>query len=167
MGYLRLGYILGCINEPINKILDVGYGNGDFLKIASHYMPECFGSDVSQEYNIPEKTTYVDDIYSKEFDVVCFFDVLEHFDNIYDIKNLKTKYIVISLPNCHYFSDEWFQDWKHRKPDEHLWHFNKSSLINFMQEIGYEVINTSNVEDVIRKNQEEYSNILSGVFKKI
>lgn len=167
MGYLRLGYILGCITDPINKLLDVGYGNGDFLKVASNIITDCYGSDVSAEYNIPENCTYIDNIYDTEFDVVCFFDVLEHFDNIYDIKQLKTKYIVISLPNCHYFSDEWFHNWKHRKPNEHLWHFNKESLVNFMNEIGYDLISISNIEDTIRKNDEVYDNILSGVFKKV
>lgn len=166
MGYLRLGYILGTIQSPINKILDVGYGNGDFLKVATEIIPNCFGSDVSNEYNLPTKCTYINDIYSKKFDVVCFFDVLEHFDNIYDIKNLKTDYIVISLPHCHYISDEWFSKWKHRKPDEHLWHFNKDSLIKFMDEIGYNPISISNIEDTIRKPEGELSNILTGIFKK-
>jgi hypothetical protein len=167
MGYLRLGYILGSINGPINKLLDVGYGNGDFLKVASDLIPNCYGSDISNEYNIPKSCEYIDDIYSQNFDVVCFFDVLEHLEDIYQIKNIKTKYIVISLPNCHYFSDDWFETWKHRKPNEHLWHFNEDSLIKFMNEIGYDVVNISNIEDTIRKNEQNYTNILSGVFKKI
>ena len=166
MGYLRLGYITGAINKPIKTLLDVGYGNGDFLKVASEIVPNCFGSDVSNVYNLPKNCKYINDIYSQNFDVVCFFDVLEHFENIYDIKNLKAEYVVISLPNCHYFSDDWFENWKHRKPDEHLWHFNEDSLIKFMNEVGYDVINISNIEDTIRKNNEQYSNILSGIFKK-
>lgn len=166
MGHLRLGYILGGINEPINKILDVGYGNGDFLKVASQIIPNCYGSDITKEYIVPEGCVFIDDLSSEKFDVVCFFDVLEHYDEIYDIKNLKTKYVVISLPNCHNFSDSWFSEWKHRKPNEHLWHFNQDSLVRFMDEVGYEVISVSNVEDVIRKNNQPYSNILSGIFKK-
>ena len=35
-----------------------------------------------------------------------------------------------------------------------------------MNEVGYDVINISNIEDTIRKNNEQYSNILSGIFKK-
>lgn len=167
MGHLRLGYLLGSIGKPINKLLDVGYGNGDFLNVAKTIIPNCYGSDVTDDYKIPDGCKFIQDIYSDEFDVVCFFDVLEHLDNIYDIKKLNTEYIIVSLPNCHYFSDEWFDEWKHRKPNEHLWHFNEGSLVNFMKNIGYNTINISNVEDIIRTNNKPYSNILSGVFKKI
>jgi len=48
----------------------------------------------------------------------------------------------------------------------YLWHFNAESLVNFMSEVGYDVINITNVEDIIRKNNLDYSNILTGVFKK-
>jgi hypothetical protein len=35
-----------------------------------------------------------------------------------------------------------------------------------MDEIGYDVINTTNIEDTIRDNKMDYDNILTGVFKK-
>jgi hypothetical protein len=165
MGFLRLGFLLGAMGSVPNKLLDVGYGNGDFLKAARTIIPQCYGSDVSG-FPVPENITFIEDIYSKEFDVVCFFDVLEHFEDIYEITNLKTKYIYVSLPYCHNFSDEWFTNWKHRKPDEHLYHFNEQSLINFMSEIGYKVIKTSNIEDAIRKPVDAHQNILSALFVK-
>ena len=105
-------------------------------------------------------------MFIEKYDVVCFFDSLEHFDNIYIIKELKTDYIFISVPWCHNFSPDWFKSWYHRKPNEHLWHFNKESLLNFMSELGYNCIHTSNIEDTIRKNNKEYSNILTAIFKK-
>jgi hypothetical protein len=165
MSFLRLGYLLGSTKLKINKIIDVGYGNGDFLNAAKECIPNCFGAEVN-DYQIPDSCIKVNDIYNDEYDVVCFFDVLEHFEDIYDIKNLKTKLIYISLPECHYFNDEWFLNWKHRRPDEHLWHFNLESLSNFMKEIGYEYVTHSNVEDTIRKPNSSYSNILSAIFKK-
>lgn len=166
MSYLRLGYVIGSIGHVPNSILDVGYGNGDFLNACKETVKKCYGHDVSDVYPVPSGVEYIDDIYDKEFDVVCFFDVLEHLEDIYEIKNLKAKYVVVSLPHCHYESDEWFANWKHRKPNEHLWHFNKESLINFMSEIGYTVINTSNVEDVIRKGVDSNPNILTAIFKR-
>jgi hypothetical protein len=42
-------------------------------------------------------------------------------EDIEFVKDLKCHYVCISLPWCHYFSDEWFETWKHRKPNEHLW----------------------------------------------
>jgi Methyltransferase domain len=168
MAHLRLGYLLGSIGKIPENIIDVGYGNGDFLKVASQIVPTCYGTDVGNSYPLPEKAKFVpaSELYSRKFEVVCFFDVLEHFDNIYDIANIDTEYFCISLPNCDYKSDEWFESWKHRKPDEHLWFFDEHSLVNFMDEIGYDKVNTSYIEDTIRKDVNNSPNILSGIFKK-
>jgi hypothetical protein len=171
MGYLRLGFIIGAIGKVPTNLIDIGYGNGDFLKAASGIIQDCYGSDVSQNYPLPEDCKYVDDIYSKKFEVICMFDVLEHFNDIYEINNLDCNYLVVSLPNCEYLSDEWFDNWKHRKPNEHLWHFNKESLINFMKEVNFECVSITNLEDTIRKNEDAsklgYSNILTAIFKKL
>jgi len=166
MAYLRLGYLIGVVGTDIDKIMDIGYGNGDFLKVCTDIIPECYGNDISN-YPIPDKCKEVDNILEDDFDVVCFFDSLEHFENIKFVSELKTKYIYISLPWCHYTSDDWFKDWKHRREDEHLWHFSDESLTNFMLEMGYKKVDISNVEDVIRKGNNNEQNILSGIFKKI
>ena len=167
MSYLRLGYIIGAIGGVPNKLLDVGYGQGHFLNIAKDIIFNCFGNDITNECPLPEKCVFVDDIYNDTYDIVTFFDTLEHFNDIYEIKNLKTKYIAISMPWCNYKGDEWFESWKHRRPDEHLWFFNDHSLTNFMTEVGYERINTCNIEDTIRKDNNNNPNILAGIFKKI
>ena len=65
-------------------------------------------------------------------------------------KTIKSKYIVVSLPWCHYFSDEWFENWKHRRPDEHLWFFDEKNIFNFAKSIGFKIINYCCVEDAIR-----------------
>lgn len=165
MSYLRFGYLLGTIKTNIKTLLDVGYGNGDFLTVASQLIPKCYGYEING-YNIPKDCFFVEDIYKNKYDVVCFFDVLEHFYDIYEIKNLQTQYIYLSVPECHYFSDEWFMNWKHRRENEHLWHFNLNSLENFMLEIGYELVASSNIEDIIRKSVDSNSNILSCIFRK-
>ena len=102
---------------------------------------------------------------------MCFFDSLEHTVNPKSIiESLNTKYIFISLPWCHYDSKgtEWFMNWKHRKPNEHLHHYNDKSLSNFMNSCGYETISLDNIEDVVRiRYDEKMPNILSGAFKKL
>ena len=164
MSHLRLGYIVGSLGKMPESILDVGYGNGAFLNLAKN-STTCYGHDISQ-YPIPEGVSFVENILENYYEVISFFDVLEHFSNPYFLKDLNCKYIVCSLPHCHNFSDEWFENWKHRKPNEHLWHFNEESLIKFFDVQGYSKINTSDFEDVVRKSKETYSNILSGVFLK-
>ena len=164
MSHLRLGYVVGSLGKMPESILDVGYGNGAFLNLAKN-STTCYGHDISQ-YPIPEGVSFVENILENYYEVISFFDVLEHFSNPYFLKDLNCKYIVCSLPHGHYLSDEWFRSWKHRKPNEHLWHFNEESLIKFFDVQGYSKINTSDFEDVVRKSKETYSNILSGVFLK-
>ena len=99
--------------------------------------------------------------------MICFFDSLEHFHDISFVKNLNTKYIYISLPWCHYHSDEWFENWKHRREDEHIYHFNEKSLEKFMNRQGFKMINYCNLEDKIRIDKNLSPNILTACFEKL
>ena len=166
MSCLRLGYITACLGRTPNSILDVGYGNGDFLSHCSKVISECYGNDVSN-YPIPNNCTFVTDIFSRKFEVITFFDCLEHFENIDFVSELKCDYLVVSVPWCHYFSDAWFANWKHRRPDEHLWHFDLNALKNFMVEHGFNMIDHCNIEDSIRSHVYDYENILTACFTKI
>jgi len=166
MAYLRYGYMRGVINNiDIRSILDVGYGNGDFMRVCANSMPVVDGFDISN-YTVPKGCKKVDSMFNKEYDVVCFFDSLEHFEDINFIKDLNTKYVYISLPLCHYFSDKWFKNWKHRREDEHLFHFNIYSLHKFMDEQGFNWVTGSYIEDNIRKPVDEFPNILTAIFER-
>jgi len=167
MSFLRVGFMYGVIKDKIDKILDVGYGNGSFLKVCNLSIDNCYGNDVSG-YPLPKNIKFVENILEDEYDVISFFDVLEHFEDIEFVKDLKTKYVYLSVPWCHFFSEEWFMGWKHRRFDEHLWHFNPVNLDNFMNRMGYELVSThSNIEDSLRKPEFDYENILSCIYKKI
>lgn len=166
MSHLRLGFIVGSIGNVPNSILDVGYGNGSFLKTSRQIVSNCYGYDVSG-VNLPDNIGVVDSLFGKHYDVITFFDSLEHFDNIYFLDKLDCDYICISVPWCHNFNDEWFNKWKHRRPNEHLWHFDEKSLKCFMNSQNYEYINHTNIEDTIRKTEYSYPNILTSIFKKI
>ena len=165
MSYLRFGFIVGSLSRIPKSILDVGYGDGSFIKVAQNIVKNCHGNDVSS-YPVPEGAFEVSDITKDFYDVITFFDSLEHFTDIEFVKDLKCNAVCISLPHCHYKSDEWFLNWKHRKSNEHFWHFNEESLSNFMNRMGYVLVSSTNIEDTIRKSDSEESNILTCVFKK-
>jgi hypothetical protein len=166
MSYLRLGYLLSNLGKIPESLLDVGYGNGRFLQKANQIIQNCYGFDIPPEYPL-HGIPVVKDMYTDTYDVVCFFDSLEHFDDIYEIKKLKANYVYISVPWCHYLDDEWFLGWRHRKENEHLWHFDLNSLKNFMGEMNYEYVCHANIEDAIRKSyDEDLENILTAIFKK-
>jgi hypothetical protein len=166
MAYLRLGFILGVLKTTPNSILDVGYGNGDFLKVCSQTIPLCYGNDISG-YPLPPKVNFIENIFENHYNVITFFDCLEHFENIDFVSNLKCDYIVVSVPCCHFFSEEWFINWKHRRPDEHFYHFGKESIVRYFNEMGFKQILQTNIEDIIRTPIDSYQNILTCVFKNI
>jgi hypothetical protein len=166
MSYLRLGYMLGVINRPAS-VLDVGYGNGSFLKIATTVINKCYGYDLN-DYEIPDRVQRVNSIESKYYDIITFFDSLQKFGNLDFMGNLRCSFVMISVPECHYPENtEWFINWKHRKVDEHIHHFSRKALLRFMASHGYSCIGIGNVEDSIRGNLNGDSNILTGIFRKI
>ena len=165
---LRLGYILGSIGEIPNSLMDIGYGNGDFLESCQGFIQNLYGNDVPPVYPLKTGITFIENITEQYADVITFFDSLEHFSDIEFVKNLKCKYVVISLPWCYNGgNNEWFENWKHRKPDEHLYHFNEKSLIKFMNRQVFSLINYCNIEDKIRIDKNLMPNILTACFKKI
>lgn len=165
ISYLRLGHIIGSIGHIPSSILDVGYGNGSFLKVCSKIITNCYGNDISG-YKIPEGCVFVEKISDDFYEVITFFDSLEHFENIEFVSSLKCKYVCISVPWCHYYNDDWFKKWKHRRPDEHLFYFDEKSLINFMKRMGFSLISYCNIEDVIRSGVGAEENILTAMFQK-
>jgi len=167
MAHLRFGFLRGVIgNKTINSLLDVGYGCGDFLKVAVSSIPVCHGTDLDEAYNVPTGCNFVSELDSQHYDVITFFDSLEHMPENEFVKDLDCNYICISLPWCHYFSDDWFDTWKHRRPDEHIWHYNDESLSSYMNAMGYNTLLMSNIEDTIRKGVDSHPNILTGIFEK-
>jgi Methyltransferase domain len=170
LGFLRLGILIGSIGHIPESVMDVGYGNGSFLQACKTIVKnECYGSDIHNTYPLPEGCSFVDNIFNTKVEVITFFDSLEHFDDIFIIDKLQTDYIMISVPWCHYVSTEWFKEWVHRRPNEHLWHFNSESLISFFESYGYICLHVSNSEDAIRKRDtyNDLPNILTCVFKRI
>ena len=167
MSYLRYGVLLGALNKIPDSIVDVGYGNGSFLGVCQKQISRVYGCDVS-DYPPPEGVTKIPLSDISNVDVVCFFDSLEHFDDISFVKDLSTKYVYISVPWCHYISKEWFRTWYHRRENEHIYHFDEASLKRFFDECGYDCIYTGKHEDAIRFNAAVHPlpNILSCIFKK-
>jgi hypothetical protein len=165
MSNLRFGYLIGSIGHVPRSLLDVGYGAGDFLRVAQKLVPDVCGYDIAPVYPLDD-IPILDSLLDRPVEVVTFFDSLEHFEDITVVQHLGADYVCLSLPWCHYFSNHWFENWKHRKPDEHLWHFNHESLTAFMTKMGFELLNYCNIEDAIRTTNDDWQNILSAVFRR-
>jgi hypothetical protein len=152
-----------------NSIMDVGYGDGNFLEYCFSFDKQCYGNDIS-DFPLPRGIEFVSDVSSVSVDVMTFFDSLEHrpeADLIPFLKSLKTKYIVVSLPWCHgAMGPDYFQSWKHRKPNEHFHHFDYNGLIDLLDNADFETIHVCNAEDKIRKPVNYLPNILTVIAKK-
>ena len=147
------------------NLLEVGYGTGDVLKEAHNRAYSTTGFDII-DGNLPD--TAINDPFweTGEWDVACFFDVIEHMEDLDWLYNFNSRYVMISLPWCPHQSGGDFKSWSHRHPNEHLWHFDDQSLVRMMADFGFKCIYRGNPEDQIRENI--YSpNILTCIFEKL
>ena len=174
MSYLRLGALDTALTEAgvthRTSILDVGYGDGAFLRASENAFDRRFGTDIST-FPVPKGVTQVASVAWQRtfYQVICFFDSLEHFEDINFVKSLNCDFIFISVPNCHYRSLEWFKSWRHRRAGEHIYHFSASTLDNFFKSMGYTPVTPFlDHENIIRINNEQPErNILSCLYRKV
>ena len=169
MSHLRMKFIYqNC--ESVNSLLDFGSGTGELLQVASETVGETYSYDIFDKTFDHSETLSEDQIYSKQFDVVTFYDSLEHTISPSSIiEKIKSRFIIISLPWCHIKTQgiPWFMSWKHRKYNEHLHHYDLNSLVSMMSFYGYDLLEVSNCEDKIRTPYDKtLPNILTCAFKK-
>jgi hypothetical protein len=162
---MRYGFVCSAHGRPMTSIMDVGYGNGAFINFVKQQIRWVYGHDVT---GVPLDGAYVMPEIVKA-DVITMWDVLEHFPNVDFVKDLPCETLVISLPYCHFITEgkEWFDNqYPHRKPDEHIRHFNAISLTALMSSYGWKTVALSSHEDIVRKSKHGQQNILSMAFKR-
>ena len=144
-------------------ILDVGYNTGGFLKLALQYEYKPYGIEVNK-YAIKQspwiQNISWDEVGDIDFKLVSFFDSLEHMRNLEVLRSMRTAFILVSFPDVGDRDIEALKTWKHYRPNEHLFYFNRYTLKGLMNNIGYDLIVYENVEGPIRED------ITTGIFKK-
>jgi hypothetical protein len=158
MAFLRVGFLKAFVSG--GRLLDVGYGNGDFVRAAEAAGFDAYGHDVhGVDCRIREVALDADE----SWNVVTFFDSLEHFPDFDLVRCLlkRTNYVMISVP-MRPSSFPHDRNWKHFKPGEHLHYFSELSL---QQMIDKPLRAVSNVEDTIRQRSSRgEQNILTALF---
>jgi hypothetical protein len=157
MSHLRLGLVQAYASGERPRMLDVGYGNGSFVKLAIRAGFDAYGYDVhGADYGVPEAGLNS----GEEWDVVTFFDSLEHIPDLTQVKDLakRTDYVIVSYPSRPRGFPKNALDWKHFRPGEHLHYFcSRSIAILFDKTIKH----ATALEDVIRGSRGESSNIMT------
>lgn len=165
MSAVRAGVALILPNMTCGKILDIGYANGSFLKAMERIGFDVYGIDVhGQDMGIREVSFDSLDVY----ELVTFFDSLEHFEDLALPQKLKAKNVIVSVPMRPDFFLTSPEKWKHYKPGEHLHYFSPTSLDVFMHKWGYEKFFCGHPEDVVRGRlvvgEKSYPNIYTSVY---
>lgn len=164
MSELRMKIITLNVSTWMKSVLDFGCGNGDFLKMMAVSGFKAYAIEKA-DYPLDPRIQRIEE--PIRTDLFCCFDSLEHLENPRElIAKVTSPWVIISLPWCHArtYGKEWFMNWKHRRPGEHLWHFDHLSLPKFMAEFGYKLTYLGNPEDAIRAADEP--NILTCIFRK-
>lgn len=130
-------------------LLDFGCATGEFCRsVASSY--EVYGYDINKAYEAVWRRDEMGINYSTklpgniEFDVVTFFDSIEHVEDPMGlVRLLNAKVVVVSIP---IMSKQFWINSKHLKPREHLHYFTTRSLFGMMGMLDYIPVRFSSQE---------------------
>jgi 2-polyprenyl-3-methyl-5-hydroxy-6-metoxy-1,4-benzoquinol methylase len=159
------------------KLLEIGCGQGYFLKRARNYVEECVGLELNEECvkkcTAEGLTVYpllIQDFskdYNDYFDIVCFFEVLEHVPDTrafieHSYKVLKKGgYLILSVPNNKslffkygldvpkefFLSDDEYRAYYLSSilnlPPHHVSLWDKDSILSVFSQYGYSVVKIS------------------------
>jgi len=114
------------------RLLDVGYGNGSFIRHACASGWSAFGHDVNDtEYEGVRRVWLpIGSRANCRYRVVTFFDCLEHFETLSEIREISrmTDWIFISIPAPPYVWWTSPNTWRHYRPGEHHFYPEISAL---------------------------------------
>jgi 2-polyprenyl-3-methyl-5-hydroxy-6-metoxy-1,4-benzoquinol methylase len=136
------------------KLLDIGCGFGFFLNAARKYNWEVAGVELSKSAVQYAQNFYNLDIFNGEvehanhakhtFDVITFWDVLEHVHNpaafLKSVRHILKKdgLIAFSIPNISSMLARTAKGkWWTLRPEQHLWHFSPQTLNRLLAEQNF------------------------------
>ncbi len=126
---------LANVEKP--KVLDYGSGCGFFKAFA----PAPIEVDTYDLMKVPQTG-----ITRRRYDLITFWDVLEHIPNLLDMRNIfdMTDWIGLTVPIKP--ADVAWKDYKHFKPGEHIHHFQEDYLCAVMEVFGFGLFKSGNPE---------------------
>lgn len=136
----RIGFVLRHYKGPL---LDVGIGSGQFLEFWPHGK---LGFDINPEaIKWLSNNGWWADPTKAPIRAASFFDSLEHIREPSSILDQITEWAFASVPILPdgRIPGPW---WRHYRPGEHLWYFNRNGFIKFMGAFGFRMVDSSSIE---------------------
>lgn len=126
------------------KILDWGCAVGAFHKNSPNgYVTS--GYDINPHSGFNEKPNPLN-----HWDVMTFWDSIEHDPQFYRIVSVYApRYIFLATPNLESVNGN-IKEWKHYRPYEHIFYFDRYSLEFIFDSLGYDMVETNFEEGVLR-----------------
>ena len=141
------------------KLLDIGCGTGDFLKMAQHFKWDVLGiepNDQAREIAKEKGATTLscledlDEGYDQSFNVITLWHVLEHVSNLDEyLKRIERLLVpggtlIIAVPNYKSYDAQYYNSfWAAYDVPRHLWHFSQKSIKLLGQRFGFSLIHTA------------------------
>jgi SAM-dependent methyltransferase len=157
--------VIAYLKPFVGRVLDVGCGVGNFLAWADKNGWDAYGIDFDhdaveagknmfdlQNLSVADVQEFKAQHPEEKFDLVTFFDVLEHIDNhnefIETIKSLLTSrgYVAMSMPYRKHAQWLMTGDW----PPRHLTRWDRTSLKKFLEDRGFDVVYITRRSEGIR-----------------
>lgn len=148
--------LINSFDSEEKRLLDIGCGTGDFLKIAKENNWIISGIEPNKEArsiankktnNSVFNTAKLQELREHSFDVITLWHVLEHLPNleaqIVTIKKLLKEKgtLIIAVPNFKSFDANYYKDfWAAYDVPRHLWHFNQESIANLFGSKNMKVV---------------------------
>lgn len=132
-------------------LLDVGIGDGAFLRtLEGARGVQRFGADVN-----PAGISYLEEhgqlgSLEETYDVVTFWDSLEHIRDPRWALRAAAKVAIVSIP---IFSDvAHVLASRHYRPDEHYWYFTRAGFCAFADREGFDVVDVLATETALGRD---------------
>lgn len=157
----EFGEVLKSIDLRGKRLLEIGCGKGYFLKKVEKINCDVYGIDINkQAINFAKNELSLKNVFSLElkeflknndlnFDVICFFHVLEHLENPKDFFHKVSKilnkngFLCISFPNPNRLSLKILKREYWDYPPHHLTRWNEKSIKYLLNLYNFEIVKIS------------------------